>query len=345
MASMDISGIPPAVGRTKIPKPVKVIYIAGWARSSSTLLDVLLGGIDGFFSTGELRHLWQWGLGEGRLCGCGTPVPECHVWASIVEALYGDADGPLLRPPEEIHQLQRRSLRLRHLPRILLQRRGRPIRWSDLRSYAAILDRLYTAIAQVTGAQVIVESSKQPQDAAVLPLLERIEPFVVHLVRDPRGVAKSMQRKVLMQESTDDPVGMPTSGPASSTLGWMRANLATEAVRLRYGPASSLLVRYEDLVADPSATLERVADMVGLPFAGLRFVDFRTVELAENHTVWGNPSRFRTGRTIIRHDADWVDALGTRARQLTTALSLPLLPRYRYPLKTSARSSKESERR
>ena len=337
--------MPLAVEPTEIPKPVKVIYIAGWARSSSTLLDILLGGIDGFFSTGELRHLWQWGLGEGRLCGCGTPVAECHVWASIVEALYEDTDSPLLRPPEEIHQLQRRSLRLRHLPRILVQRRGRPIRWSDLRSYVAILDRLYTAIALVTGANVIVESSKQPQDAAVLPLLERIDPFVVHLVRDPRGVAKSMQRKVLMQESADDPVEMPTSGPASSTLGWMRANLATEAVRLRYAPTNSLLVRYEDLVADPRATLGRVADMVGVPFAGLRFVDCRTVELAENHTVWGNPSRFRTGRTLIRHDVNWIDGLSTRARRLTTALSLPLLPRYRYPFKASARSGPESEQR
>jgi len=34
----------------------KVLYIAGWGRSGSTILDNVLGQLDGCFSTGELNY-------------------------------------------------------------------------------------------------------------------------------------------------------------------------------------------------------------------------------------------------------------------------------------------------
>jgi len=50
----------------------KIILIAGHSRSGSTLLDRLLGEMDGFVTVGELRCLWIRGLREDQLCGCGT---------------------------------------------------------------------------------------------------------------------------------------------------------------------------------------------------------------------------------------------------------------------------------
>jgi len=58
---------------------LKVLYVIGWDRSGSTLLDNLLGGVDGFFSSVELHKIWQEGLTEGRKCGCGRPVAACPV--------------------------------------------------------------------------------------------------------------------------------------------------------------------------------------------------------------------------------------------------------------------------
>lgn len=45
---------------------VKVLYIAGWGRSGSTILDNVLGQVEGFFSGGELSYLWERGLSENR---------------------------------------------------------------------------------------------------------------------------------------------------------------------------------------------------------------------------------------------------------------------------------------
>src|SRR6476469_754930 len=60
------------------PRPAApVLFIAGWGRSGSTLLDRMLGQVPGVFSAGELRDIWDRGVREDRLCGCGQPFHEC----------------------------------------------------------------------------------------------------------------------------------------------------------------------------------------------------------------------------------------------------------------------------
>jgi hypothetical protein len=56
------------------------------------------------------------------------------------------------------------------------------------------------------------------------------------------------------------------------------------------------------------------------------------VELSPNHTVSGNPSRFTTGAVRIERDDEWIAAQTSEDRWATTALTLPLLLRYGYPL-------------
>ena len=67
----------------------RVMYVASWSRSGSTLLDLMLGQIPGFVSVGELRFLWERGVREGQLCGCGAPVPKCPFWSRVLEEVFG----------------------------------------------------------------------------------------------------------------------------------------------------------------------------------------------------------------------------------------------------------------
>ena len=57
--------------RSKESPRTRVLVIGGWGRCGSTLLDMLLGEIDGFVSAGEVRELWLRGCVEDRPCGCG----------------------------------------------------------------------------------------------------------------------------------------------------------------------------------------------------------------------------------------------------------------------------------
>ena len=72
----------------------KVLFVAGTGRSGSTLLANVLGTVDGVFSGGEIRYLWERGLQDERLCGCGRAFLECPVWTAILHEAYGTAGPP-----------------------------------------------------------------------------------------------------------------------------------------------------------------------------------------------------------------------------------------------------------
>src|SRR5687768_409663 len=97
---------------------VKVLFILGWARSGSTLLDQILGTEEGFFSTGELRWIWLRGLVQQRNCGCGRRVVECPFWTAVLERAYSTPldDG---FNAEEILGWQRAEMRVPHTFRLL----------------------------------------------------------------------------------------------------------------------------------------------------------------------------------------------------------------------------------
>ena len=309
---------------------VKVIYIAGAGRSGTTLLDILIGERKGYFSAGELRWIWWGGLIEGWQCGCTLPVRECPVWNSIFEAAYGKRASEL--DAQRLLHLQQNTVRLHFLPRILSKAPDRPLDWPELEEYASVWNRLYVGIAQATGARVVVDSSKNTPEAALLRLLPNVDPYVIHLVRDPRGVANSFKRTVKMEPTATRTFDQPRRSTAISSLIWARKNIAADLARVRFPRDRMLMVRYEDVVARPRETLERIAYFTGDTLDGLDYVDGRVAILTTNHTAWGNPSRFRTGEIVLRPDDEWKSKLKTADRILSTGLTLPLLLRYGFSL-------------
>jgi hypothetical protein len=317
---------------------VKVLYIIGWGRSGSTIMDNLLGEIDGFVSVGELTYLWQRGLLEGRRCGCGAPVRECELWSEVLRRAFG-APLPPEAEPARVVALQRDISRVRQTWSLV--RRSPADTQSDgsLAGYVDVAARLYRALAQVTGARVIVDSSKRPSDAALLRLVPGVAPYFVQLVRDPRAVAFSWRRRKA-QLDRNRPADLVQHGPIDSTLSWVGWNLAAEAIRRRYDPRRSMLLRYEDFVARPRAALVAMAELAGEHPAELPLRGARTARLAPNHTVSGNPSRFKTGTVELREDTQWIGAQRARDRVAVTTLALPLLRRYGYPLRPRVSDTK-----
>lgn len=317
-------------------KDLKVVYLLGWVRSGSTILDVALGSTPGFFSCGELRYLWDRGLQKKWMCGCRQPLPDCPVWSRVVERLFPSGiSGPELESIEDQHLA---VVRTRKLPRVLRQRPGAPSGWNELDEYVDLLGRLYHAIAEETGSRVLVDSSKFAQDAALLRLVPGIEVCYVHMVRDPRAVAYSNQRRRTSQPDPDEPVEMALWSPSRSGARWARFNLAAEAVIRRHAGGCVVRTRYEDIMATPRAAITNILDAIGEGGHGPPFVDDDTVHLAPNHTVWGNPARFQTGPTSLKPDDEWVRR-STRKQIIGSSLaSAPLMLRYGYPLKAADRT-------
>jgi len=306
----------------------KVLFLMGTSRCGSTILDNILGEIDGFFTAGEIRFLWERVL-QGRHCGCGVRFVDCPVWSEVLEKASGD-----LSPEqwaETVNQSQRRSARLKHTLRLMRMSSRRAVSREHLGIFLQTMEQLYGITARSTGARVIVDSSKRPSNGALLRLMRNVDPFVIHLVRDPRAVAYS-QAQVKQNPDRRIPGTMPQTGAMESMVHWNATNTFAELVRARHGQRRSLLIRYEDFVAEPQTTVQRILDLIGEPNSKPPFLDADSVVLRQNHTVSGNPSRFQTGTVHIRKDERWTRGFPRKDAILTSALCAPLILKYRYPI-------------
>jgi len=304
---------------------LKVLYITGWCRNGSTIIGNVLNEVKGFFHTGELSFLWKnaYGNGSNTFCGCGEALTRCGIWSKVLEEETPPGQTPASHAREVVKR-QTKAVRTRHTWNILRQ----GTRSEDVRGYAATLSRAYHAIAKATGSHTIVDSGKLPSEAALLAHVEGITPYYLYLVRDPRAAAHSWTK------TKQYVVPMSTF---RSTAYWVGFNLASEAV-IRNAPERSFFLRYEDFIADPATVVEGLLRLVGEEGAA-NPVQGRTVNLGKNHTVTGNPDRFRSGPTLLRPEDDaWRKELPSRARALTQALSWPLMARYGYfqPPRTQA---------
>lgn len=302
----------------------QVIYIGSWGRSGSTLLDLLLGQLPGFFSVGELRYLWERGLGERQLCGCGSPVPDCPFWNAVLEEAFS---GTSRLNVGEVLALWKRVDGLARVPGLLVQRN--PAHEEDVRAFREVLDRLYRAVTKVSGASRVVDSSKYASYGLLLAGVPSVELLLLHLVRDSRAVAFSWRRRQVMPEVTTERRYMPLKRPWRSAVFWELENLGLELLRRSAGRSARL--RYEDLTSDPRRWISEALAALGIE-ADLDFLQRRVVHLGPNHTVAGNPLRFRRGEVTIESDLEWRRRLGGGSRRVVTALTWPLLVRYGFRL-------------
>lgn len=303
---------------------MKVLYIGGFGRSGSTLVERILGQLPGFCSSGEVVFLWQRGLIDGQLCGCGTPVPECDFWGRVGKTAFGGWDEI---DAHEMLALQKRVDRNRYIPSMVAPRL-RPAAAADMERYTEVLSKLYRAIGEVAGARVVIDASKHASTAFLLRKVPGIDLRVVHLVRDSRGVAYSWTKEVKKPEVTGDDAFMPQYSPSSSGRQWVAYNLMFDALG---AINKTMVLRYESLLENPRAGLQQILEHAGEPPGdNFDFLGDGYVDLAVDHTVAGNPMRFHQGRLDLRLDQAWTTKLPERDRKVVTAITWPLQLRYGY---------------
>ena len=305
---------------------IKVVFIAGYGRSGSTLLDRILGEVDDFFSLGEFRYIWERSLLDNQLCGCGKQFHNCDFWSAVIEEAFGG------RKDMDIRKLVRLKYsvdRKRNIPRALFTFLRNHEYQSDLNAYTQALYKLYKAVQKVSGCKILIDSSKNPSQGYLLSSMPSIDLYVIHLVRDSRAVAYSWERKKIWQETDGKKVLMPIHSSQKSVVEWVGLNLLTHF--LRYLNEKYMLLRYEDLANQPQSFLDKIAGNLGLKIKETVFHD-GNIKLGLNHTVSGNPFRFKTGLIEVRQDSEWEIKLNKSKRFLITALTWPLLLKYGYPI-------------
>lgn len=321
---------------------MKLLYIGGVGRSGSTLAERILNELPGVCGLGEVAQVWQNGVRDDRLCGCGVPFRECPVWREIGRRAFGGWHNVDV---ERVHALRGIVGRARDVPwlaRPSLSARRRA--W--VTEYADFYTRIYAAAASVTGAHTIIDSSKH---VALAFCLRRaavdLDLRVLHLVRDPRGVAHSWLKRVRDPESGAT-LPIPRYPVVRSALAWNAHNAAFDLLARvgaggdgeQAGPPRLCRMRYEDLLADPPGTVDTLVRFAGAARCDLdlSWLGRRHVELGPLHSVSGNRMRFATGRLTLRLDDTWRTALPSGASRLVTVMCAPLLHRYGYHREPSA---------
>jgi hypothetical protein len=307
----------------------RVLYVGGTGRSGSTVLANVLGEVPGLVSVGEVRFLWERGVLQNRLCGCGEHFADCPFWTKVLEVAFGSSD------VEATARLVRAELaertRMRTIPGLLARRPSGAV-GDELRD---ALGRVYDAIAEVSGADVVVDSSKLPTYAAVVGELPGIDLQVLHLVRDPRAAAHSWRRRK-HQPDLGSAAMMERRGAVKSAVLWRIWNSTLEKW-CRDHDVDHRLQNYESFVADPEGETRRILRRFDLvhPYrvddvaAGL-FERPGVVRLGSNHTVAGNPSRHEHGLVPLVPDEEWRAALGSTDRRTVEVLTWPTLLHYGY---------------
>ncbi len=306
----------------------RVVFLGGLGRSGTTLVERLLAALPGVCAVGEVVHLWQRGLVDGERCGCGEPFGDCPFWEQVGAVAFG---GWGHVDPRRVLALKQAIDRTRFVPTL-----AGPLLPGGLRrrldEYVALYAGIYAAVARITGASVLIDSSKHASLAFCLRWSRDIDLRVVHVVRDARAVAYSWTKQVRRPEGGVGEQYMTRFTPARTAVHWNAQNLAFHLLGLRGTPTRVL--RYERFLADPTGALRGLAAFVGVPLGEhgneLEFLHDGYAELPPAHTVSGNPMRFRTGQVLLRQDEEWRSRLPVGQRRLVTALTSPLLAGYGY---------------
>ena len=298
---------------------IDVIYVAGVGRSGSTILDRVLGTLDGVSSFNEIYRIFLEGFEENNLCACGERFRDCAFWTEVLRQTTSGEDD--IRHLMDLHHAIDHS---RHFLRLYYGMHNKDYA-AKLDEYKQWLRKLYFTMAELSGNRIIVDSSKVPTRALILSDIPGINVHVVHLVRDVRAVVVAWQKQKFNPAAGHS---LPLYTPWRTVKYWCTRNLFAGLLQRR---APYIRVVYEEFGKAPRQTVERIVDTLA-PLRGkaLKFVTDDSIELSSLHTIGGNPDRFTTGATQLRLDMSWVDKINPSSQRMATLVALPLLWQYGY---------------
>jgi hypothetical protein len=322
-------------------RPSKLAYILTASHSGSTLLALLLGSHPKMCTVGELK-LGKIEDRDNYLCSCRAPLNSCSFWQAVGEGMQrrGENFSPhdagtdfrtgssryvarLLRPLHRgiTSEVLRDSL-LRLSPR-----------WRAM--YRAIQNRnaaLIETILELSGSDVIVDSSKTGLRLKYLRRNHALDVRTIRLVRDGRAVALAHMEPGQFADAIDPKLRGGGTGNSrtqvmsmqlAATL-WKRSNEEGDAVVAAMPPTAYLKVYYEELCGDPERVLNEICDFLEVERAG----SWRNFRRAEQHVV-GNGMRLDTRSEIVLDDR-WKNALSSSDLQTFARVAGDLNQRYGY---------------
>jgi hypothetical protein len=289
------------------------VYIVGRGHSGSTMLELMLNRSRHIAAMGEIDmlalqiyrdHKTRW-VGQ---CSCEERPNVCPHWRAVIDDIkkvhgfdlmnnpfrwrisdvgveeeYG-VRAPLAWLWYKFHRLVRSYAYQNEVPR------ATP--WdSTYQGWIENRDFVATSYAKNRDVQAVVDASKDPLQMRDIAKYSKLPVKILFLTRDVRGLVWSAVKKKRL----------PALEEARS---WTKLNKRTFNLLQGIDPSLWMQVKYEDLCADPEASLDQIHEFIGIPRASLAPLE----EKARRHTIAGNRTRFRV-LDEIREDLGWMENL------------------------------------
>jgi hypothetical protein len=252
-----------------------IVYVMGTGRSGTTILEILLANNPGVLGVGEVTHIFRDGFIKNVRCGCGALTRDCRIWSEIRHQCGWTNDDD-----ERLATLFRRYAWHGRFPWLALGLDSRKERDAFLESNS----RLFNAVRNVSGAEVVIDSSKYAGRALALARAFPHHVRIICVTRSPAGLIRAFHKP-----ATDEQ--LPKTLPALSAY-YAYVTLCLRIVTLLLGKRV-LHVRYDDLAGKPVETLERIGTFLQR--------DLTAVIHKVAHNEWLNIGHIVTGNRI-RHE-------------------------------------------
>jgi len=311
-------------------KPV-VAYLLAASHSGSTLLAMLLASHPDVCTTGELKAT-SLGDPDRYRCSCGSLIRQCPFWNDVA-ARMGARGQPFDITRADTHISSGATPYVQTLLRPLV--RGTALEalrsaalsvtpsWHKrLAQFHALNESLVRSVCDITGARVVVDSSKIGIRLKYLLRNPGLDVRVIRVIRDGRAVALTYTDPANFADAAAPHLRGGGDGqsrererlsPLDAAHEWRRSNEEAAAIVARLDPSRFTTVSYEDVCADTPGTLSRLWEFLGVP-------PFRFGEgwRARNHHVIGNGMRLDSTEEV-RLDERWKTAFPPAALEIFEA--------------------------
>lgn len=275
---------------------IKIIYIAGFGRSGSTLLDLIISTSNKVFSVGEIYNFNDI-MRRDAPCACGENVADCNVWNGFFKKRDAIKINNLAAPRNYLKVFN-------YLYNFLFITRRPFLKNED--NYKLLSEIRKDFLEE---GDFILDSSKDVTRLMELARDDRFDIYCIHVVRDGRGTASSYASKR----------GRTSQNFYWALFKWIVANSFTEKFLVRSG-IKNIKISLNLFCENPDKHIKEISDFLGIEIPD----NYREVAKdMDYHNIGGNRlSKIEKRRQFggVRPMEGWMKERNVFDRVLSSAI-------------------------
>jgi hypothetical protein len=245
----------------------KVALIAGAAHGGTTIPNLMLGQHPAVFATGKLRDFPHGDIfSEDNVCSCGEAAAACPFWSEVRKRFA--------RYEHETDQVK--------------------------------IPALFRLISELSGRQFIGDVTHNTGYAELLLGIRDIDLYLIHVVREGRGVVYSGLRRDYRAGLLEHYGYSHLRKVAKLSRRWSEQIAQLSRLERQLGP-KAVRLQYEELCSDPRAALRPLGACLGLDFDAIGEAlgsgqPFQRMP----HLLRGNIKLRTSDRIVLRQDRTYL---------------------------------------